>query len=380
MAKQSGYKTGFTTTDGIYIQGEEIFCGDCTGPVSAEVILSDPTVEFAVLECARGGILRSGLGFDHCNVSVITNISADHLGLKGIDSLTEMAKVKAVVARSTYEDGYAVLNADDDLVFEIADDLICKIALFSMNENNERIIRHCANGGWAATIDKGYLTIIKGEWKTRICKIENVPLSFSGTATSMIKNILAATLAAVCSNIKTEDIRSALRSFIPSPEFTPGRMNSFKFRHFEIMLDYVHNTDGFIELKNFIDKVSASVKVGVITGVGDRRNEDIRDVGYQAALMFDKIIIRHDKEMRGRNPEELVGLLIEGIKKAKPEIPVEIIPDEEEAIFYAMNNAVNGSFIFVSTEEVKQSIDFVRKLKEESEKEGNQLFTLSKVS
>jgi cyanophycin synthetase len=380
MAKQSGFKTGFTTTDGIYIQGQPIHFGDCTGPVSAEVILNDPTVEFAVLECARGGILRSGLGFDHCNVSVITNITSDHIGLKGIDSLTEMAKVKAVVARSTFDDGYAVLNADDDLVYELIDELDCKIALFSMDENNERLMKHCANGGYATTIEKGYLTIIKGEWKTRVCKIEAVPLSFSGKATSMIKNILAATLAAVCSNFKLEEIRQALKSFIPSPEFTPGRMNLFRFSNFEVMLDYAHNTDGFMELKNYIDHINASVKVGIITGVGDRRDEDIRAVGYQAAQMFDKIIIRYDKEMRGRNADELVGLLKEGIKNFKEELPVEIVPDEQEAILYAMNNAVNGTFIFVSTESVMESIEFVKQLHAESLKEGNQLFTLSKVS
>lgn len=380
MAKQSGYKTGLTTTDGIYIQGQAIHYGDCTGPISAEVVLSDPTVEFAVLECARGGILRSGLGFDHCNVSVITNVSSDHIGLKGINTLAEMAKVKSVVARSTMDNGYAVLNADDDHVYDMREDLDCNIALFSMDENNERLLRHCAKGGYATTIEKGYLTIVKGEWKTRVCKIESVPLSFSGKAVPMIKNILAATLAAVCSNIKLEDIRSALKTFIPSPEFTPGRMNSFKFSNFEVMLDYAHNIDGFMEMKKYIDGVNATVKVGIITGVGDRRDEDIINVGYLAAQIFDRIIIRHDMEMRGRNADELVNLIIEGIKKFKPDLPVEIIPDEQEAILHAMNHAVNGSFIFVSTERVTESIEFLKKMKEESEKEGSQLFTLSKVS
>lgn len=380
MAKHAGFKTGLTTTDGIYIQGQPIFFGDCTGPLSAEAVLTDPTIEFAVLECARGGILRSGLGFDHCNVSVITNITDDHIGLKGIDSLSEMAKVKAVVARSTFDNGYAVLNADDDHVYDLKDDLYCNIALFSMDENSERLARHCADGGYATTIEKGYLTIIKGEWKTRVCKIETVPLTFSGKATAMIKNILAATLAAVCSDINLDDIRTALKTFIPSPELTPGRMNSFKFSNFEVMLDYAHNTDGFIEAKKYIDSINAPVKVGIITGVGDRRDEDIRNVGYYAAQMFDRIIIRHDKELRGRNPEELAALLMEGIKKSKSDMPVEIIPNEQDAIIHAMNTAVNGTFIFVSSESVNQSIELLKKMKEESQKTGNQLFTLSKVS
>jgi cyanophycin synthetase len=380
MAKQAGHHTGFTTTDGIYINGNMIYEGDCTGPVSSETILTDPTVDFAVLECARGGILRSGLGFDKCNISVITNITEDHLGLRGIDTLSEMAKVKKVVALSTFDNGYSILNADDDMVYDLREDLDCSIALFSMEEKNERIIRHCKRGGMAATIEKGYLTITKGEWQTRICKIENVPLSFSGKATCMVKNILAATLAGVISNFKLEDIRSALLSFIPSPELTPGRMNVFKFSNFDVMVDYAHNTGGFIELKKYIDNISAPAKIGIITAVGDRRDEDIRNIGYYAAQIFTRIIIRHDQDLRGRSAEEISQLLTEGAKDFNKNIPVAVIPSEQDALLQSMNNAVNGTFIFVSTDNIKKSIAFVKQMKEESEKPDSQLFTLSKVS
>jgi cyanophycin synthetase len=380
MAKQAGFRTGFTTTDGIYINGHAVHYGDCTGPVSAEAILTDPTVDFAVLECARGGILRAGLGFDNCNVSIITNISEDHLGLNGIDDVEEMAKVKAVVARSTFDDGFSILNADDDLVYDLRYDIDCNIALFSIEENNERIIRHCKRGGMAATIEKGYLTITKGEWQTRVCRIENVPLSFQGKATAMIKNILAATLAGMASNFKLEDIRAALLSFVPSPEHTPGRMNNFKFSNFDVMVDYAHNAGGFVELKKFVDSINAPVKTGIITAVGDRRNEDIRNIGYYAAQMFTNIIIRHDDDLRGRNCDELTALLMEGINSVNSSIPVIVVPNEQEALLTSMQNAVNGSFIFLCTEDVKKSIAFVKQLKEENEKSGNQLFPLSKVS
>jgi cyanophycin synthetase len=380
IAKQAGHRPGFTTTDGIYINGHLVHAGDCTGPVSSETILTDPTVDFAVLECARGGILRAGLGFDNCNISIITNISDDHLGLKGIDTLSEMSKVKEVVARSTFDDGYSILNADDDHTYDIRRELDCNIALFSMEENNERIKRHCKRGGMAATIEKGYLTITKGEWQTRICKIENVPLSFGGKATCMVKNILAATLAAVISNFKLEDIRAALLTFIPSPEITPGRMNIFKFSNFDVMIDYAHNTGGFIELKKYVDNVNASSKVGIITAVGDRRDEDIKNIGYYAAQMFTQIIIRHDDDLRGRPAEDITRLLTEGAAGYNPNIPVTVIPNEQEALLHAMNNALNGSFIFVCTENIKKILTFVRELKEESEKPQSQLFTLSRVS
>lgn len=380
MAKQAGYRPGYTTTDGIYINGFAVHYGDCTGPVSAGAVLSDPTVDFAVLECARGGILRAGLGFDNCNISIVTNISEDHLGLNGIDTLSEMAKVKAVVARSTFDDGFSILNADDDLVYDLRYEVDCNIALFSIEENNERIARHCKRGGMAATIEKGYLTITKGEWQTRICRIENIPLSFQGKATAMIKNILAATLAGIASNFKLEDIRAALLSFIPSPENTPGRMNIFKFSNFDIMVDYAHNTGGFMELKKYVDNITATEKIGIITAVGDRRNEDIRSIGFYAAQMFNKIIIRHDDDLRGRNAGEITALIMEGIKEVNASIPVKVIPGEQDALLDTMNNAINGSFIFICTENVKKSISFVTKLKEESDKPGSELFTLSKVS
>ncbi|HET6227649.1 MAG TPA: cyanophycin synthetase, partial [Bacteroidia bacterium] len=243
MAKHTGHNVGFTTTDGIYIGGHEIHHGDCTGPVSAEVVLLDPTVDFAVLECARGGILRSGLGFDECDVAIVTNITQDHLGLKDIHTLEEMARVKSVVARSAKKSGFAILNADDDLVYDMRKEVDAQIALFSMEENNSRIEKHCEEGGLAAFIEKGYVVISKGKWKTRVDKVIHIPLTLNGRAECMIKNILPAVLAATISNMPLEAIREALKTFVPSAEQTPGRMNIFKFKDFEIMVDYAHNVD-----------------------------------------------------------------------------------------------------------------------------------------
>ncbi|MDP1801775.1 MAG: cyanophycin synthetase [Bacteroidota bacterium] len=368
IAKTAGHKVGYTTTDGIYIQDQAIHFGDCTGHQSATTILTDPTVDFAVLECARGGLLRSGLGFDHCDISIVTNISEDHLGLKGIKTLSEMAKVKAVVAKSTFDHGFSILNADDDLVYKISEELDCNVALFSMDINNERIKKHCEIGGLAAVIEKGYLTICKGEWKIRVSKIENIPLTFGGKSECMIKNILAAVLAAVIQNFKIEDIRTALQTFIPSPELTPGRMNIFKFRNFEFMVDYAHNTGGFMELKTFLDKTEASLKIGIITGVGDRRDEDIRSLGVFSGKMFDEIIIRHDKDTRGRPQSEITDLLMQGIKQENTNASITVISDELEAIQYALDHAQKGAFIVLCTDLIQESIEYIQnRLKEELE-------------
>lgn len=361
IAKTAGKKVGFTTTDGIYIQDQMICRGDCTGMRSTHTVLSDPTVDFAVLECARGGILRNGLGFDHCNVSIITNVSEDHLGLTGINTLDEMARVKSVVAQSTFNDGYSILNADDDLVYKMREDLDCNIALFSMDVNNPRIREHCQAGGMAAVIEKGYLTICKGEWKIRVCKINGIPLTINGRADCMIKNVLASVLAAVICEFKVEDIRSALQSFVPSPEFTPGRMNIFHFRDFDFMVDYAHNQGGFMELKTFLDKTRAVSKVGIITGVGDRRDDDIRALGAISGRIFDEIIIRHDQDLRGRTKEDLTRLLVEGIIQENPLAVISVVSDEIESIQYAMDHAKKGSFIVLCTDSVQKSLAYLKK-------------------
>jgi cyanophycin synthetase len=372
MAKHVGHRVGYTTTDGIYIDGYEIHHGDCTGPVSAEAVLLDPTVDFAVLECARGGILRSGLGFDECDISIVTNITEDHLGLKDIHTLEEMAKVKSVVARSAKKSGFAILNADDDLVYEMRKEVDATVVLFSMEENNPRVEKHCENGGTAAFIEKGYVVVSKGKWKTRIEKVIQIPLSLNGRAECMIKNILPAVLAATLSNISVENIREALKTFIPSAEQTPGRMNIFKFKNFEVMVDYAHNTDGFVQLKNFMDKTQAAVKVGIVTVAGDRRDEDILTMGRLSAQMFDEIIIRHDHDMRGRTQENMTKLLTQGIYEVSKFIPIKVISEELDALAYCVENAKPHSFIVDCTDAVKESTAFLAKKLEEEQNANNE--------
>jgi cyanophycin synthetase len=365
FAKNAGHTVGYTTTDGIYINDQVIHMGDCSGPASAETILRDPAVDFAVLECARGGILRAGLGFDKCNISIITNITEDHLGLNDIHSLEELAKVKSVVARSTFTDGYAILNADDDLVYAMKDELECNVALFSIYENNRRVKDHCEAGGWAAIIEKGYFTICQGEWRIRIAKVNEVPLTLEGRALCMIKNILPSILAASLAGFETRVIRKSLQAFIPGPELTPGRMNIFSFGSFDVMIDYVHNTDGFEQLKEFMKLVPAQRKVGIIGCAGDRRDQDIIRMGKSVAEMFDEIIIRHDKDGRGRTDEELTELITRGVNSVRPDAPVMIISDELDALQYAIDQATEGTFIVDSSDAIHQSIEFVKQKQNE---------------
>ena len=367
IVKTMGYKVGFTTTDGIYIQNKMVERGDCTGPVSAEYVLKDPTVDFAVLECARGGILKAGLGFHNCDIGIVTNIAADHLGLKDINTVEEMARVKAVVVESVSPSGFAILNADDDLVYEMRKNLECKIVLFSMDENNKRVKKHCQSGGLAAIVENGYITICKGLWKIRVDKVVNIPLTFSGKAAFMIQNILPAVLAGFVRGFKVEDMRLALETFIPSPTQTPGRMNMFQFKNFTVMVDYAHNPAGFQAIGKFLEKTEASKKVGIIAGVGDRRDEDTIHLGELAAEMFDEIIIRQDRNLRGRTEDEIINLLTTGIKKINPGKIIHVLQKEKEAIEFAIRNAKKNSFIVICSDVVPDALQQIMTLKEQED-------------
>ncbi len=363
IVKQMGYKVGYTTTDGVYIQNQLMMKGDCTGPVSAEFVLRDPTVNYAVLECARGGILRAGLGFHNCDVAVVTNVAEDHMGLGGIDTIEKLAKVKAVAPNTVFPEGYSILNADDDLVYGMHKDLKCKVAFFSLNEHNERIKQHCAKGGIAAIYENGYVSILKGSWKIRVEKVTNIPLTFSGMAEFNIANVLAAILATYVQDFKTEDIRQALQTFVPSPALTPGRMNVFHFHNYSVMIDYAHNTHGIMAIGKFIKNIDASVKVGIIAGVGDRRDEDIISLGEAAANVFDEIIIRQDKNLRGRTEQEIIDLMTKGIYNVDPNKKITVIKKESEAIDYAFSNAVKDSFIVIISDVIPDALEQVKQYK-----------------
>jgi len=367
IVKQMGYQVGFTTTDGIYINNMMMMRGDCTGPVSTEFVLKDPTVNFAVLECARGGILRAGLGFHNCDIAIVTNIAEDHLGLQDIDTLEQLARVKSVVPESVFPEGYSILNADNSHTVNMAKGLKSRVAWFTLDEHNAIVQKHIREGGLAAMYENGYITICKGTWKIRVEKASNVPLTFGGRAMFNVANILPCILAGFIRDFKIADMRMALNTFIPSPAQTPGRMNMFHFKNFTVMVDYAHNAHGFMAIGDFISRVDASPKVGVIAAVGDRRDDDIRNLGRVAAGMFDEVIIRQDKNLRGRSEEEIIQLMKEGIHSVDTNRKVTVIPKESEAIGYALSTAVPGSFITICSDVIPDALEQIMRYKEQEE-------------
>ncbi|WP_309640267.1 cyanophycin synthetase [Flavobacterium sp.] len=359
IAKSAGYHPGYTTTDGIYIDNYKIQDGDTTGPISGRLILSDPTVDFAVLETARGGLLRSGLCFDHCDVGIITNIAEDHLGLNDIETLRDLARVKAVVARSVKETGWAILNAEDKYCRLIAEKLDCNVAFFAMDEQNEVIRRNIQKGIPVAVLENDNITVIKGTNRIIIDHVFNIPLTENGTCRFMIANVLAASLGAYSWGFTQIQIQNALQSFFPSYEQTPGRMNLFEFNDYKILVDYAHNPHGLLAMKDYLLHVTAKRKIGIIAGIGDRRDEDTIELAQIAASMFDHIIVRQEHSLRGRTIEEINNLIVKGIRSVSDLVTYELIPDEAESLDHALSIAQPGDFIVALSDQHKMVVEII---------------------
>ena len=366
IAKTAGHSTGYTTTDGIYINGYKIKSGDCSGPASGTIVLRDPTVDFAVLETARGGLLRSGLCFDQCDVGIITNIAEDHLGLEDIHTLEDLTNVKAVIPRSVKKSGWAVLNAEDDNCLKIAEKLCCNIAYFAMDASDDRVQKCINSDALVAVVEGDYITIIYEGEKYRIEEVSNIPLTDNGKAGFMIANILAAAVAAFAWGFSVEQIQQALLTFIPGHEMTPGRLNLFEFKDYKVMVDYAHNPHGLLALKDYLNQFNAKRKIGIIAGIGDRRDEDTIELARIAATMFDHIIVRQEHSLRGKTVDEINALMIKGIDSAGRNVTYDLIPLEADAIVHAFKIIKPGDLLVA----LSDGYDAVIKvIKQELEKE-----------
>ncbi|TRU30760.1 MAG: cyanophycin synthetase [Microcystis aeruginosa Ma_MB_F_20061100_S20] len=369
ICRQTGKVVGFTTTDGVYIDDYLVEKGDNTGPYSASMILKDPTVEIAVLETARGGILRSGLAFNQCDVGVVLNVAADHLGIGDIDTIEQMAKVKSVVAEVVSAEGYAVLNADDPLTVSMAEKVKGRVAYFSMSPDNPIIHDHIRRGGMAAIYENGYLSILEGEWTLRIEEAVNIPVTMQGMAPFMIANALAACLATFVQGIDIELIRQGVRTFKPSVAQTPGRMNLFDLGHHHALIDYAHNPAGYEAVGGFVGNWSGE-KVGVVGGPGDRRDDDLILLGKLSAQMFDRIIVKEDNDTRGRRRGEVADLILRGISQENASLRPEVILDETEALEKALSTVSEGGLVVIFPESVTQAIDLIEKHRPLTDNQG----------
>jgi len=358
LARQTGKVVGYTTTDGTYIGDFLAEAGDNTGPQSAHLILGDPSVEIAVLETARGGILRAGTAFERCDIGVVLNVAADHLGLGDIDTIEQMAQVKGVVAETVSETGYAILNADDPLVSAMQEKVRGKTAFFSMHADSELVRQHVGDGGIAAIYDNGWIVILDDETRIEVEEAVNVPLTLKGMAPFMIANALAATAATYAQGMDLEAIRRGLRTFTASAEQTPGRMNLFEMRDYSALVDYAHNAASYEALGGFVANWPGK-RIGVVGGPGDRRDEDLQELGRLSASMFDYIIVKEDDDTRGRPRGDAAEWIVRGIEAADMGCEFETILKESKAIDVALNEAPKDSLVVVLPESVNRAIEAI---------------------
>ena len=381
--KNMGRRVGMTSTDGIYIDERLVKRADSSGPRSAQMVLQNPRVDFAVFEIARGGILREGLGYERNDIAVVLNVTGDHLGLREIDSLEQLAAVKRVIVEAVPRDGYAVLNADDPLVAEMRKHCPGTVILFSMQEKNDLVERWVRRGRKAVVLqhdERGELIVIRDGPK-RVMPVAwtaLLPVTFEGRARMNVQNALAVTAAAHAAGAHLHDIRQGLRSFNPSMYQSPGRLNLVEVGGIKVLLDYAHNPHGLATVGDFVERMtapagpgvtswSANIRLAVVATPGDRREEDIRELGRVAARYFDDIIIREDDNPRGRKRGEAAELVMEGVREAMRTGAragsVEIVVEESAAVRRALYRSRPGDLVVLCIdhpERVWRALDSLR--------------------
>lgn len=366
--KSTGRKVGMTSTDGVVIDDRLVIRSDASGPRSARMVLQNPRVDFAVFEVARGGILREGLGYPRNDVAVVLNVAPDHLGLRGIDTVEQLAQVKQVIVEAVPKNGAAVLNADDPLVANMRRACSGEVVWFSIEPDNRMISDHCRRGGKAVILERSELgdliVLVHGRRRMPLAYTHLVPATFGGKAMFNVQNAMAAAAAAYCAGAHLGDIRGGLRSFTPSYYSAPGRMNLTEVRGIKVIVDYCHNAPAMIALGDFVDRffdddsvLERPQRIGVIATAGDRRDQDMVDLGREAAKHFDLIIVREDDRLRGRQRGETAALIVQGARQGQAEggrvKRIETVLDEIESTRVAVEWANPGDLVVVCVDRAR---------------------------
>ena len=354
---ESGLRVGMTNTDGVYVNGRQIDDGDCSGPRSARNVLMHPDVDAAVLETARGGMLREGLGFDRCKVAVVTNLGkGDHLGLNYIDTIEELKVLKRVIVQNVSADGVAVLNAADPMVVAMTRFCPGSITFFAQNANIPVMAEHRARGHRTVYVADGAIVAAEGRREVRRIPLANVPLTRGGGLGFQVENVLAAVGAAWAVGVDWSAIDRALATFSSDASTVPGRFNEFSHRGGTVIADYGHNPDALIALAQALDALPATRRTIVISAAGDRRDEDILDQALIVGGAFDSVILYQDAAQRGRADGEVIGLLRRGLEGAARVTSIEEITGEFVAIDAALDRLVDGEVCLILIDQVEEAL------------------------
>lgn len=365
ILRSTGKRVGMTCTDGVYIDDRRVDTGDCSGPKSARTVLANPVVEAAVLETARGGILREGLGFDLCNAAIVTNIAdGDHLGLNGIDTVEQLARVKRVCVEAVAPTGYAVLNADDPLTVTMAEFCPGKVLYFSRTLENPVLAAHRAKGGKVVYVQNNCIMAAEGSWEARIALLDSVPLTFGGLIGFQVENAMSAAAAAWTLGVPFEMIRHALETFVNDSQKVPARFNVVQFRGSTVVIDYGHNSAALVALCDAFDKMPHERRLIVYTAAGDRRDEDIIRQAELIANGFDEMVLYEDQCRRGRADGEVIALMRKGLALGKRMLPEGIFETRGEmiAIEMTLRRMRPGDLVLIQADQVEEAISFVQQL------------------
>ena len=359
IAKMAGYTPGLTTTDGVYIDGQRTVEGDMTGPVSARMVLADPQIDMAVLETARGGLLRAGMGVSEVDVGAVINVASDHLGLKGIDTLEQLAEIKRIVVEVAKD--CAVLNADDPNVLKMSAYTDAKVICYvTMNPSHPLVREHIRAGGRACALEQG----VNGHMITLYDKGSHIPLMWThlipatleGRALHNVQNAMVAASMAFSMGIKLDAIRHGLRTFDTTFFQAPGRMNVYNEHPFKVVMDYAHNAHAVSVMADLAQRLDAERRIVVVAGPGDRRDDDLREIAQVIAGKFDHYVVRRDDALRGRDGDEVPRIIAKALQAAGvDEAAISVIPDEQEAIDAALRMSQPGDLLLVFADALTRS-------------------------
>ncbi|SHI44318.1 cyanophycin synthetase [Clostridium amylolyticum] len=356
-----GYTVGMTTTGGIYIGKKCIDKGDTTGVESAKTVLFNKDVEVAVLETARGGIIRNGLAYDMADVGIITNITADHLGIDDINSLEELAYVKSLVVEAVKDNGYAVLNSEDYWSMQMINRVKSNKIFFGKDRENNYLLKNLNDGGYGIYLKDNIICVEKDDKVYKICSVDEIPITLKGRLKHNIENAMAACGALVGLEVDYCMIRKGLMSFRGNEEDNPGRFNIHDFNNYTVVLDYGHNIEGYKAVLSSIKEIPHNRLIGIIGIPGDRLNDDVYEVGRISSEYLDYIYIKEDEDKRGRKKGEIANLLEKGILQNNYKSNrCEIVLDEVEALNKAMVKALPGDLIIIFFENYDRVIKFIK--------------------
>ena len=358
-----GNKVGVTSTDGVFIDGVQILKGDYSGPEGAKAVLKDSTVDHAVLEVARGGILRRGLGFKECDVGVMTNVTSDHLGQGGIDSLESLSRLKSTVLESVKKTGWAVVNADNPMSLLRLDKIKSKIILYSKDKDHPLLKENLKKNHVNVTVKNEHIILQTPEMDVEIAEIDLIPITFQGLADFNLENAMAVVGATYGLGVREEVIQKGLYTFNPSITQSRGRMNIIDIGDFKVLIDYCHNIGAIEATINFIKSLMPGKKIRLSSGVGNRRTEDIIEYGKVLAKHFDEIVIC-DPSPRNRKPGETSLILKEGILKGgMAEENITVTDEERKGAQIALKKAGPGDLVILQVDNVDQMISDVLEFK-----------------